>query len=168
MVYVGGRFEVQREDVLERRFTCARCAFACRVEILARGSGTGRSPYFLENAAAARRAGDDAVYATGADADRVVALARCPRCHRRNRTAWASFATWTALKLVGFAALIAVPLTLVRAAPATVALVTGGAVAAFYLFAIHATWWRIDRRMRVARDPAGGVAAKVRSGPRHA
>ena len=154
MVYVGGRFEARREDVLARKFQCRRCGLACRVEILARGAGTGRSPYFLDNADARRRAGDDAVYATAADADRVVALARCPRCRRRNRAAWASFAAWTAVKLAAFGALVAVPLALVRAAPATVALVTSGAVVALYGLTMHATCWRVASSMRLARDPA--------------
>lgn len=153
MVYVGGRFETRREDVLERKFTCAHCGLACRVEILARGEGTGRSPYFLDNAGAVRSARDAAVYASAADADRVVALARCPRCQRRNRAAWARFVCWNVFKLAALGGLVALPVALGKLGTAAVVLFTSGTVVALYVLTVHKIWWRIERRMWVPRDP---------------
>lgn len=75
-------FKVTRTEVKERYFTCERCGAYGEVEFHAVGEGGWVKESFWEDDAAGRSA-QQAADDLQVDADRVVAMIRCPACEQR-------------------------------------------------------------------------------------
>lgn len=76
------QYQVARREVVERYFACARCGARGEVELPAVGRSAWQSALPLLDDPIAR-ASDQAERQLRADAERVLALTRCPRCRRR-------------------------------------------------------------------------------------
>jgi hypothetical protein len=104
---------------LERYYTCPRCGARGEMKLTAIGRsawggglavrlfggffGFGRSSNLGTS-----NAQDDAETNAQRDADRVLALVRCPSCHKRPRTAF----VWPALRIAGLVAIVQIGLWL--------------------------------------------------------
>ncbi len=86
-MYVGKRYEVTTATAQSSRFSCMHCNFECDAIVTGVGSGSGSSPYFLDNAGATGRANDEAVGAARENMHFALRAAVCPSCGKRDRRA---------------------------------------------------------------------------------
>ena len=101
-------------DEVERYYTCPRCGARGEMKVTAVGRSTWGGSFALRlsfggffrlgrmlSDSSTSNAQDDAETRAQRDADRVLALVRCPSCHKRPRLAF----VWPVLRLAGFAGL---------------------------------------------------------------
>jgi hypothetical protein len=84
-MYVGKRYEASVATSDRERFRCVYCGFECEADVFAHGTGTGLSPYMLDNAGAAQGARDAAQRDATLNAHTALAGAECLKCGKRNR-----------------------------------------------------------------------------------
>lgn len=87
-MYVGKRYEVTTATVESTRFYCMHCSFECDAVVTGVGSGSGSSPYFLDNSGARGRANSEAVGAARDNMHFALRAAVCPQCGKRDQGAY--------------------------------------------------------------------------------
>ena len=144
-VYFGKKYEAERQDVLELRYSCKVCNFESKALVLGRGRGVGNSPFMLDNAGAENRAREDAHFAMTDNAQMTLDMARCPRCKSRRVGVYIRFFIATLFKMLALFGLLGL-----------VALLTGfqwvwGAavlvVIVYYVFDVHWKWASVEQRV---------------------
>ena len=86
-MYAGRQYQAQVVTSESTRYVCMHCNFECDAMVTGIGDGTGRSPYFLDNAGARQRARDEAAVNARANMGWALRGARCPKCGKRDQGA---------------------------------------------------------------------------------
>ncbi len=86
-MYVGRQHTAPVATVDNDRFVCIHCKYECDALVTGVGEGTGRSPYFLDNAGARDRARDEAVGEARSNMHWALAGATCPQCGKHDGSA---------------------------------------------------------------------------------
>ena len=92
-MYVGRRHVAKVEIQQVLAFVCKHCQYRSDALVSATGRGTGRSPFFLDEAGASERAAERAEADARGNLLETLALASCPKCGRRDggAHAWSIF-----------------------------------------------------------------------------
>jgi prepilin-type processing-associated H-X9-DG protein len=114
LVYVGGRYTVTRQATVDKHVPCEQCGTLYGFRVTRQATGTGRSPYYTDNAGAQRRARERAEANLAAAVANTIDVIPCPKCGcfqanmvgvlRRRKHAW-MFPVGLLLSIIGAAAL---------------------------------------------------------------
>jgi hypothetical protein len=100
-MYVGNRHTatVTVKDVLE--FQCKLCGHKADALVVGVGQGQGNSAFFLDESGAKSRASSSAEENARKNLVQTLTLARCPKCHRRDESAYNGMRMKTILGSLG-------------------------------------------------------------------
>jgi Zn ribbon nucleic-acid-binding protein len=148
-------------------YRCVHCGYQTTARAFAFATGTGLSPYGVDDNGAEARAARYAIAKGRARAEQAIRMAPCPRCHRRDRAPlWAAYRSTllvSALIVIGAMVLFTLPHDVQWRGGVFLGLFFGGPCGLLYWR--HKTSQLTSRQVRFD-DPVEAEAALAASGGR--
>ncbi|HEU0035188.1 MAG TPA: hypothetical protein VFQ53_31400 [Kofleriaceae bacterium] len=105
-MYIGRQYQAKVVTSQHDRFCCVHCQYECEALVTGIGEGSGRSPYFIDNAGASERAHAGALGNAQANMRYALRGAKCPRCGKHDRRVHAYVYLISALLGLGLGLLV--------------------------------------------------------------